>query len=176
MKSLTKTLIAASFLTSFVASATEIGLSETSTDSFTIGGTIESECKVSTTSNDSSLDLTGESGSNPQTSAAVNTWCNTGDSTVTTTFSSLNGGNLINEHGNTIAYTINVGDAELGDSVATGLSLSSDQDVELGLDTDEADVKSGQQTSRNVSIIPAATGYDYAGTYTDTITVTVSAS
>jgi hypothetical protein len=179
MKTLSQIALASLLLSSATAMAAEIGLSATNTDEFTLGGTIAPECKVTTTGqNLTSLDLSqaavDAAGTSGQQSAAVNTWCNTGADTVTTTISSLNNGNLVSGDGDSIAYTINLGDSTLGDEVLTGVSLNTDQTLELGVSTG-ANITTGEQKTRYLSVVPSVSGYEVAGDYQDTISVTVTA-
>lgn len=164
MKTIIKTI---AIVTSFAAlnANAAIELSHTDTTSFDIGGSIAAECKINSSqaAGATSLDL-ASSGS--QDVASVELWCNTGQSTASTTYASLNNGVLSNgtHSGQDIAYLLDI--AETG----SDLSLTSAQTVAQSSNTGV----SGASTSRTISIKPQVTGFEYEGGYTDTITVTVS--
>lgn len=162
MKTLIKTIAIVSSVAALNANAT-ISVSDTDQTSFDIGGQILPECKVSNYSPErsTSLDL---SSSEAQTTASVSVWCNTGQGTASTTYASTNGGYLVNENGQQIAYSVDIS------GTANDLSLTSAQTVNqnAGSGVD------GAEQTRTVSVKPIITGFEYAGTYSDTIEVTVS--
>ena len=141
----------------------KISLEDTSQTSFDISGTISAECKVTNTVTDTanSLDLASATAQNAST---VSVWCNTGQSAADTTYSSVNNGYLINETGNRIAYSINVGQQ------ANNLSLASPQTIEqfsgIGVN--------GETIATDVAIVPQVNGFETSGAYSDTISVTVT--
>ncbi len=135
------------------------------TSQWDIGGEIAERCVVSTYEGgdrSTTLDL-GKA--EAQTTASVSLWCNTHSAKAKTTYSSLNGGVMINEAGDKIAYTIDVDQAK-------GLDLASVQTIDqlTGHGT-----KVGHQT-KSVKVTPLVGGREYAGTYRDTITVLVAAN
>jgi spore coat protein U-like protein len=162
MKNLTKTIALLSTVAALSAQA-NISVTDTDKTSFDIGGEIQPECKVSNSalSSATALDLSSTSA---QTAANVSIWCNTGQAAASTTYSSQNAGFLVNETGKKIAYKIDI------DGTASDLALTSDQVVsqESGQGVEGADA------SKSVSIKPVVTGFEYAGTYSDTIEVTVA--
>lgn len=166
MKTINKTLIAIAAFTALNANA-KIALDADDNTSFDIGGEITSECKIDNTSSNDALDLNLAS-SEAQSVASVEIWCNTGQSTASTTYSSLNNGKLKNgtNSGQDISYLLDIADTANG----TGLDLSTARTVSQasGIGT------SGESESKSISIRPQVSGYEYAGTYSDTISVTVS--
>ncbi|MCC2607278.1 Csu type fimbrial protein [Planctobacterium marinum] len=146
-----------------INASAQMSLDATEQTSFDIGGSIAAECKVANTTTEqaASLDLSNASA---QSAATISVWCNTGQNSADTTYSSANNGYLVNESGNQIAYNINVGDN------ASALSLSSPQTVQQASGTG---VQGGVQSS-NVAIIPQVSGFENSGSYSDTIAVTVS--
>ena len=162
MKALNNTILALAVTTAFGASAT-ISVSDTETTSFDIGGQIAPECKVSNFSPERSTTLDLAS-SEAQTTASISLWCNTGQGTARTTYSSVNGGFMVNENGKKIAYAVDIS------GTANDLRLTSAQTVNqlVGKGTD------GAEATRAVRVKPLITGFEYAGTYSDTIEVTVS--
>lgn len=162
IKTLTKTIALLSTFAALTAHA-DIAVTDTDTTSFDIGGEILPECKVSNSALNAatSLDL---SSTDAQTAANVSLWCNTGQGTASTTYSSENSGFLVNENGQKIAYNIDIA------GTANDLSLTSAQTVnqQSGQGVDGAD------STKAVSIKPIVTGFEYAGTYSDTIEITVS--
>lgn len=162
MKTLIKTIAIVSSIAALNANAT-ISVSDTDQTSFDIGGQILPECKVSNYSPErsTSLDLAS---SESQTTASVSIWCNTGQGTASTTYSSANAGFLVNENGQKIAYSVDIS------GTANDLSLTSDQTVNQ---VSGSGVQGAEQT-RSVSVKPIITGFEYAGTYSDTIAVTVA--
>lgn len=162
MKTINKTLITIAAFTALNANA-KIAIDADDNTSFDIGGEIKSECKVTNYSPERSttLDL---SSSEAQTTASVSLWCNTGQGTAKTTYSSQNGGFMVSEEGKKIAYSIDIS------GTANDLSLTSAQTVNqvVGKGTE------GQESTRSIAVKPLVNGYEYAGIYSDTIEVTVS--
>lgn len=139
-----------------------ISVTDTAQTSFEIGGEILPQCKVAkqTLTAASALDLTSSSA---QAAANVSIWCNTGQGTATTTYSSENLGKLVHETAShQIGYELEVGGQTLDLSQDRAVSQSA------GSGTDGAD-----QTT-TVSIKPLVNGFEYSGVYADTISVTVS--
>jgi len=136
---------------------------DTAQTSFDISGTIAAECKVNHTNLESSaaLDLTT---STAQNASSVAVWCNTGQSSADTTYRSVNNGFLVDESGNRIAYSINVGEQ------ANNLSLSSPQTVKQL----SGSGVNGDSVASDIAIIPQVSGLENSGSYSDTIAVTVS--
>jgi spore coat protein U-like protein len=162
MNKVTKAMIALAATTAFCANAT-ISVDDTDTTSFDIGGSIEPECKVSNYSPERSTTLDLASGT-AQTTASVSLWCNTGQGTARTTYSSLNNGYMVSEEGKKIAYSVDIS------GTANDMLLTSAQTVNqiVGTGVD------GAQATRSVKVKPLITGFEFAGTYRDTIEVTVS--
>ncbi|MCC2607276.1 hypothetical protein [Planctobacterium marinum] len=164
MNTFIKTIAFSTLATSLNVAAT-ISVDDTEQTSFDIGGEILPECKVNRTQANgaTSLDLAS---TNSQDVASVEIWCNTGQGTANTTYSSANGGVLKNDthSGKDIGYLLDISDT------ATGLSLTSDQEVNQ---SSGSDVK-GDSVAKTVSIRPQVSGFEYEGSYSDTITVTVS--
>lgn len=161
-KNIAKTFALLSTVAALSAHA-EITVSDSDTTSFDIGGEILPECKVSNSASTSatSLDLTS---TEAQNAASISIWCNTGQGTASTTYSSANAGFMVNENGQKIAYNLDIA------GTASDLSLTSAQTINqasgAGVD--------GTDQARTVSIKPVVTGFEYAGVYSDTIEVTVS--
>ncbi len=163
-----KTILASVLaLTATTAFADDFDYSSTATSSeWEIGGTIAERCIVSTYDGgerSTTLDLANASA---QTTASVSLWCNTHSAKAKTTYSSKNGGKMLNGDNDEIEYTIDIS------GTATGLDLASAQTVDqlTGHGT-----KVGAQT-RSVKVAPKLTGREYAGTYRDTIYVEVAAN
>lgn len=130
-----------------------------------IGGSIAERCVVSTYDGgdrSTSLDL---SDPKAQATASVTLWCNTHGGTAKATYSSENAGNMVNEHGDKIAYTVDVDNAK-------NISLATAQTIEQVTGQGTA---VGEQ-SRTVKVAPLVNGREFAGVYRDTITVEVSAN
>lgn len=168
MKNVIKTLIALSVLSTVSVNATAAATftgTETDNTSFTVSGTIESECKVTSAlaTGADELDLASSSF---QDAASVNIWCNTGtNATTSTTYSSTNGGVLKDAvSGVEIAYQLDLG--------AGGVSLTSDQVVNQAAGSGDT----GTAVSTDITIKTLASALQQSGTYTDTITVTVAAN
>ena len=164
MKTLIKTIALLSATIAASANAS-ISVEHDNSTEFDIGGIIAPECKVNSTATDDALalDLTSTSAQNI---ASVEIWCNTGDQHISATYTSDNNGVLKNDthNGKDIAYKINVGSAH------QDLSLTSARTVnqEAGSDVE------GESVAKTISIEPEVTGFEYEGTYSDTITVTVA--
>lgn len=142
-----------------------IDVSDTAQTSFEIGGEILSECKVAnqTLTAASSLDLTSTAA---QAAANVSIWCNTGQSTATTTYTSDNNGKLVHGTANhEIGYELEVG--------GQTLDLSQAQQART-INQGAGSGTSGTDTATTVSIKPLVNGFEYSGVYSDTISVTVS--
>jgi spore coat protein U-like protein len=139
-----------------------ISVSDTEQTSFEIGGEILPECKVSnqTLTGSNALDLTS---SVSQAAANVFIWCNTGQSAATTTYSSANQGKLVHE---TASHQIGY-ELEVAGQV---LDLTQDRAVSQGA----GQGTDGSDQSTTVSVKPLVNGFEYSGTYSDTIAVTVS--
>lgn len=142
-----------------------ISVNDTNETSFEISGTILPECKVNNTtvSGATSLNLAS---TEAQSVASVEIWCNTGQSSANTTYESLNGGVLKNDThtGKDIAYLVDISDTQTGVDLSTAKTISQGS----GSDTE------GLSVARTVSIRPQVTGFEYEGSYTDTISITVS--
>lgn len=164
MKTLIKTIAIITTAAALNANAT-ISVDDNNQTSFDIGGEILPECKVNSTATDGAtgLDLAATTA---QDVASVEIWCNTGQSTASTTYSSANGGVLKNDthSGKDIAYLLDIADT------STGLSLTSDREVSQSAGSDVE----GASVAKTVSIRPQVSGFEYEGSYSDTITVTVS--
>lgn len=146
-----------------IDASAQISLDATEQTSFDIGGSIAAECKVANQSSDiaTTLDL---GSSSAQNAATISVWCNTGQNTADTIYSSANNGFLVDDAGNQIAYNINVGDN------ANALSLATPQTVQQnsGAGTE------GDSQRSNLAIIPQVNGFETSGSYSDTIAITVS--
>lgn len=161
MKNVIKTLVALAVFNSVAANAAE----EDATTSFSIGGTIESTCTVTSTQavGITDLDLTSASS---QSLGSINVWCNNGE-TSTTTYQSENGGVLQTASDDEIAYKLVLG----------GETVEFDASGAASLNPTTAGTGTGGTTaSTTVNVIPEVTGLEAAGNYTDTITVTVTAN
>ena len=162
MKTLLKTTLIVSALTSMTATA-KISVSDTDTAVFNIGGTILSTCKVNGTSSAKASSLVIDESNVTQDIGTLDVWCNTGGN-ATTIYSSANNGFLV-DGANKVAYTLDVGD------IASDVSLTSNYTASA---TAAGSGDQGDSQSHDLKITPISTGLDYAGDYSDTITVTVS--
>lgn len=162
MKNLIKTIVAASVLTSLNATAV-ITVSDTNTAIFNLGGTIEPMCKVKSLADASSAALLIDQSNATQNIGTLEVWCNTGRN-ATTKYTSANNGFLV-DGANKIGYTLDIG------SIASSVDLSSEY---TAANTDAGEDRTGTTKPHVLKVTPQSTGLDYAGTYTDTITVTVS--
>lgn len=138
-------------------------VSNNDTTNVDFGGSIEPVCKVRTNYKTRSIELDLTSATRQRTSG-IFIWCNTGQTNAQTTYSSLNGGNLVNENGNTIPYMIQINQTLNDTSLATPQTVS--QRTGTGVN--------GDDKGRNIRVIPQVNGFEYAGTYRDTIQVTVA--
>lgn len=131
--------------------------------SIDITGTIEPLCRVrnNVKSRATNLDL---STATMQKTNNVFIWCNTGQSAASATYESENSGNLVNENGNTIPYLITVPKSGSNLSLATPQTIT--QRAGNGVN--------GSDKGRVVKVKPQVNGFEYAGTYRDTIKVTIS--
>lgn len=127
------------------------------------GGSIDPVCKVRNNLKNRSLNIDLTSATRQKTNH-VYIWCNTGQSSAQATYESLNGGNLVNENGHLIPYLIQIPQTVNDVSLATPQTVS--QRSGTGVN--------GDDQRRNIRVIPQVTGFEYAGTYQDTIQVTVS--
>lgn len=141
----------------------KISLDDTNETSFDIGGTITAECKVNNNVTDAAttLDLTSTTAQN---ASSVSVWCNTGQSSANTTYSSINDGFLVSDAGERIPYNINVGDQ------GSNLSLTTPQTIQQATGTGDT----GESISTSVAILPQVNGFESSGAYNDTIAVTVT--
>jgi hypothetical protein len=162
MNTLLKTIIFASAVTSVSATAA-ITVSDTNSAIFNIGGTIDAMCKVKSTGSANAAALIIDESNTTQDIGTLEVWCNTGRN-ATTKYSSSNNGFLV-DGANKIAYTLDVG------SFASAIDLASDYTASA---TEAGTDKTGSTKSHALKITPISTGLDYAGQYSDTITVTVS--
>lgn len=163
MKTLLKTALIASAFTSMAATAA-ISDSDTNTAVFNIAGTVQDTCKVKSNSAANASSLVIDSTQTLQSIGTLEVWCNTGRN-ATTTYSSANKGKLVNADNKEVAYTLDVG------NIQSGINLSTDY---TAASTDAGTGVSGASNSHDLKIKPLSTGLEYAGEYTDTITVTVS--
>ncbi|PYE33254.1 hypothetical protein DFP83_10491 [Idiomarina fontislapidosi] len=165
MKTSVKTLLVASLFTTTAAVAEQMDLSNTDTTSFTVNGTVEKVCKVDNSSGPSktiALDGIATAG------FGVGFWCNT-SAMPTITYSSQNGGVLAlnnDPQAGFIPYTMDHGSA-VGVSLTSPYSMAGNGNM-VGNNTN------GDLHRRTLKVSPAPTGYERAGDYSDTITVTVT--
>lgn len=131
--------------------------------SINFGGDIEPVCKVRNNVKNRALNIDLTSATRQNTNNVL-IWCNTGQSNAQTTYESLNGGNLVNENGNTIPYLIQI------NQTLDNSSLSVPQTVSQRAGSGVA----GSDKGRIIRVIPQVTGFEFAGTYRDTIQVTVA--
>lgn len=162
MRMLNKSVLILSITAAFSASAA-IQVADTNETSFQIGGEILPECKVSSTalSGATSLDLGSTSA---QDAASVSIWCNTGQENATTTYESTNAGFLVNAEGKKIAYKIDVAGEQTDIALTSATTIQ--QSTGTGVDASDE--------TRTISIKPEVTGFEFSGTYSDTIEVTVT--
>ena len=133
------------------------------TASLELAGNIVPMCKVRNNLKSRSLNLDLSSGK-AQNSNNVFIWCNTGQSKASATYSSLNNGALVNENGDSIPYLLTVA------NTARNLSLTTPQTVAQRTGSGVA----GKDKGRVIKIKPQVNGFERAGIYRDTISVTVS--
>ncbi|CAM4091841.1 hypothetical protein [Pseudoalteromonas byunsanensis] len=167
MNTLLKPLFVASAIMSLSAMS---AVSETTgrDAQFAIAGTVEPMCKTSSGAN-SVTDLNLSTVSQAQEIGTLDVWCNTGEN-ATTTYSSANGGYLIanNAQNSKLAYTLNIGDT-------TDIDLQAGAYEHLNA-TAAGTGSAGETKATLLKITPQINGLNDAGTYSDTITVTVSAN
>jgi spore coat protein U-like protein len=161
MNTLLKTTLIAATLASLNVNA-GISVGDDNTAEFTFGGTIAKMCKVTSTNAETSTLVLGAS---PQTQpiGTMEVWCNTG-SNATTKYASANNG-VLKSGDNEIAYTLTVG------SIKSDMSLTTEQTLSA---TAAGSNRAGDSEAHILQITPQSNGLDLAGTYSDTITVTVS--
>lgn len=131
--------------------------------SLELSGSIEPMCKVRNNVKSRSLNLDLSSNTAQKTNN-VFLWCNTGQRNASATYSSLNNGVLINDSGDSIPYLLTVA------NTANNLSLVAPQTVSQRTGSGT----SGADKGRVIKIKPQINGFERAGTYRDTIAVTVS--
>ncbi len=162
MKTLIKTIVAASVLASMTATA-NISVSDTNTAVFNIGGTIEPMCKVKSVASLNAQSIVLDENNATQEIGTLEVWCNTGRS-ATTKYASANSGFLVSGD-KKIGYTLDVG------ALASAVDLSNEYTAS---NTTAGSDSSGTTAGHTLKITPKSNGLDYAGDYSDTITVTVS--
>ncbi|NOU51476.1 hypothetical protein HG263_13145 [Pseudoalteromonas sp. JBTF-M23] len=164
MNTLLKSLFVASAITSLSAAAA-VTTSSSNQASFSFEGTIAPLCKTSSGSN-SVTGLKLDASQETQTIGTLDVWCNTGEN-ATTEYTSANGGFLKadNAQGSKIAYTLDIGDTT-GIDLQTGSYKHASTLAGTGVD--------GDTQATALKITPKSNGLNDAGTYSDTITVTVS--
>ncbi|KZN43815.1 hypothetical protein [Pseudoalteromonas luteoviolacea] len=165
MNALLKSLLAATAITSMGAAAAVLDTTGTEAK-FTFEGTIQPMCKTSS-GNNSVTDLKLDSSQQTQEIGTLDVWCNTGEN-ATTEYTSANGGFLVanSGQGSKIAYTLNIGDTA-GIDLQTGAYKHTKA-------TDAGTGTTGETKATSLKITPQSNGLNDAGTYSDTITVTVS--
>ncbi|MCF2857668.1 hypothetical protein L1286_09310 [Pseudoalteromonas sp. SMS1] len=166
MNVLLKSLLAATAITSMGAAAAVLDTSGTEAK-FTFEGTIEPMCKTSSGNNNSVTGLKLDSSQQTQEIGTLDVWCNTGEN-ATTEYTSANGGFLVanNAQASKIAYTLNIGDTA-GIDLQTGAYKHTKA-------TAAGTGSTGDTQATSLKITPQSNGLNDAGTYSDTITVTVS--
>jgi spore coat protein U-like protein len=135
---------------------------------FSFEGTVEPTCKTDSGSNAiSGLDLSATA--QTQDIGTLEVWCNTGEN-ATTQYTSANGGYLVsdNAQASKLAYTLNVGDT-------AGIDLQNGAYTHLKATLAGTGV-TGDTKATSLKITPQTNGLNDAGTYSDTITVTVSSN
>ncbi|KJY92513.1 hypothetical protein CWB89_12270 [Pseudoalteromonas piscicida] len=164
MNTLLKSLFVASAITSMTAAAAVVETTGNEA-SFTFEGTIEAMCKTDSGSN-SVTNLNLDSTQETQEIGTLDVWCNTGEN-ATTEYSSANGGFLVADNGKSskIAYTLDIGST-------SGVDLQSG--TYKHLTTLAGTGSAGDTQATTLKITPQSNGLNDAGTYSDTITVTVS--
>ena len=140
-----------------------VSVSNGDVTSVNFGGDIEPVCKVRNNIKNRSLRIDLTSSARQKTNS-VFIWCNTGQSNAQATYESLNGGNLVNENGNTIPYLVQI--PQTLDNASLGVPQTVSQRAGSGIN--------GSDKGRNIRVIPQVTGFEFAGTYRDTIQVTVA--
>ena len=146
-----------------ISANADISVSDDDIALLEFGGSVNPVCKVRTNYRNRSINLDLSSSARQKTSG-IFIWCNTGQSQAQATYESLNGGNLVNENGNVIPYMIQIPQTLDNTSLSTPQTVS--QRAGTGVN--------GSDKGRNIRVIPQVTGFEYAGTYRDTIQVTVA--
>jgi spore coat protein U-like protein len=162
MKSWLRVFVGVSLATSTMATA-NIALTDDNTTSFDIAGEILPECKVTNQSSNQATQLNLAS-PDPQAATDVAIWCNTGQETANTTYSSANQGFLVNEQGNRIAYNLSLENSNGEFNLATAQTIQ--QRAGEGVDAN------GE--TQTLLIQPQVSGFETAGNYRDTVQITVS--
>ncbi|MFC3030995.1 hypothetical protein ACFOEE_00420 [Pseudoalteromonas fenneropenaei] len=165
MNTLLKTLFVATAFTSLTAAA-NVSTSSGTEAKFSFEGTIDPMCKTSSGTSNSVTGLILDASQQVQDIGTLDVWCNTGENAITE-YTSLNGGYLVadNATNSKIAYTLNIGDTS-GINLQTGSYTHTATAAGTG--------NSGETSATALKIKPLSNGLDDAGTYSDTITVTVS--
>ncbi len=148
-------LIALALLLVGLAAAGDAGA--TTTGSIGISGRVDPNCYVVVTDQNRTLNLVG--GTTNLTVARIGERCNSSRG-YTVTFNSLNGGAVVNANGSRIAYTMRY------DGQTRSLTSS------------HVRTRNGPQNTvrtRDFQVTVPANAQALAGTYTDTITVTIAA-
>lgn len=140
-----------------------VSVSNSDITTVNFGGNIDPVCKVRNNVKNRALNIDLTSTNRSKTNN-VFIWCNTGQTNAQTTYESVNGGNLVNENGNTIPYLIQINQTLDNASLAVPQTVS--QRAGSGIN--------GSDKGRNIRVIPQVTGFEFAGTYRDTIQVTVA--
>ncbi|KAF7771135.1 hypothetical protein PCIT_a4180 [Pseudoalteromonas citrea] len=166
MNIMLKLLLAVSAITTMWAPAAVLDVSAPEAK-FVFEGTIEPLCKTSSGNNNSSRTLQLDASQQTQEIGTLDVWCNTGEN-ATTEYSSANGGFLVanNTQNSKIAYTLDIGDTE-------GVDLESGAYKHIQA-TAAGTGSTGETRATLLKITPQSNGLNEAGTYSDTITVTVS--
>ena len=166
MSTLLKSLLVATAITSMGTAAVVLDTSGIEAK-FAFEGTIEPLCKTSSGNNNNVTSLKLDASQQTQEIGTLDVWCNTGEN-ATTEYTSANGGFLVasNTQGSKIAYTLNIGDT-------AGIDLESGtykHTKATGAGTGDT----GETQATSLKITPQSNGLNDSGTYSDTITVTVS--
>ncbi|MFC0118720.1 hypothetical protein [Pseudoalteromonas xiamenensis] len=135
---------------------------------FSFEGAVEPACKTSSGTN-TVTGLTLDASQKTQDIGTLDVWCNTGEN-ATTEYSSANGGFLVadNAQGSKLAYTLNIGDT-------SGIDLQSGTYKHVKATVAGSGI-AGETKATSLKITPQSNGLNEAGTYSDTITVTISAN
>ena len=163
MKNLTKKIALLATMVASLPAIGQISVTDTNSAVFNIGGTIQPLCKVKSVAAAGASSLVIDATNATQDIGSLEVWCNTGRN-ATTKYASANNGFLVDGN-NKIAYTLNVG------NIASNVDLASEY---TAANTDAGTDRNGTSKSHALKVTPQSTGLDYAGTYSDTITVTVS--
>ncbi|WP_462151921.1 hypothetical protein [Pseudoalteromonas xiamenensis] len=166
MNTLLKTLLVATAITSAAANAANVTSTSASEAKFSFAGKIDPMCKTSSGTTNSVTNLVLDASQQVQDIGTLDVWCNTGKN-ATTEYTSANGGFLVadNAQSSKIAYMLTV----------DGIS---DINLQTGKYSHTATLAgtgtSGETKATALKIKPLSNGLNDAGTYSDTITVTVS--